>query len=54
MEQAEGRILQSLSQNGLERNDVGAMEARVRNVLGRLFYDETRRRPMVLPVITVI
>ncbi len=52
--EAEERLLQSLSANGLAPNDVAGMEGRIRNVLSRLFYDETRRRPMILPVVTIV
>ncbi len=51
---AEERLVQSLSANGFSSSDTTAVEGRVRNVLSRLFYDETRRRPMVLPVVTVV
>ncbi|MBC8448584.1 MAG: hypothetical protein H8D78_12625, partial [Chloroflexi bacterium] len=37
----------------IEKNDMGraAISDRVRSELGKLFYNETKRRPMIMPVI---
>ncbi|MBA3532878.1 MAG: ribonuclease J [Ardenticatenales bacterium] len=51
---AEDAVLQTLQQNGVERGDANAIESRIRNTLSRLCYDETRRRPMILSVVTIV
>jgi ribonuclease J len=51
---AERSIEKAFSQEGFERSDIQAIESKVRNLLGRLFFEETRRRPMVLPVVTTV
>jgi ribonuclease J len=53
-QEAEERLLQSLSTESVSPNDLPGVEGRIRNVLSRLFYDRTRRRPMILPVVTVV
>ncbi|HEX8681890.1 MAG TPA: ribonuclease J [Ardenticatenaceae bacterium] len=51
---AEDNVLRTLKQDNQEKADTAAIENRIRTALSRLFYDETRRRPMVLPVVTVV
>lgn len=51
---AEDSIIQTVAQSGAEKLDSATLESRIRSALGRLFYDTTRRRPMVLPAVTIV
>lgn len=51
---AEEQILAAISDNGFKPGDTSAVESRVRRTLDRYFYDETGRRPIILPVIQTI
>ena len=48
IERAQDKVLEVLEKSGRGRAGIGD---RVRNELGKLFYDETKRRPMIMPVI---
>jgi ribonuclease J len=48
IEQAQDKILKVLEKSNGGR---AAISDRVRNELGKLFYEETKRRPMIMPVI---
>jgi ribonuclease J len=48
IEQAQDKILEVLEKSGRGR---AAISDKVRNELGKLFYEETKRRPMIMPVI---
>ncbi|MCB0075951.1 MAG: ribonuclease J [Anaerolineales bacterium] len=52
--EAADRLTQALSDATFAREDATAIENRARNVLGKLFYDETRRRPMVVPIVHMV
>src|SRR5690606_32575386 len=51
---AEEQILATISNNGFTPGDTSAVESRVRRVLDRYFYDETKRRPIILPVVVSV
>ena len=48
IERAQDKILEVMEKSGRGRAGIGD---RVRDELGKLFYEETKRRPMILPVI---
>jgi ribonuclease J len=51
IEQAEDKILKVIEQSGKGQADISD---KVRDELSKLFYDETKRRPMVFPVIVEV
>ncbi len=52
-QQAADSVVQALSRGG-EISDSAAAEGKIRNALSRLFYEETRRRPMILPIVMMV
>lgn len=53
--EAEERVERALEKSlGSERPDMGYLGGRVRDALNQFVYERTRRRPMILPVITEV
>lgn len=53
-ERAEVCIMQVLEEHKFEMHDIHAIENKIRNALNRYFYNQTRRRPMILPSVQVV
>ncbi len=52
LDEAKERVRQALARCGENKiNEWALIKAQVRDVLGKLFYEKTRRRPMILPII---
>lgn len=52
LDEAKERVRQALAKCGESKiNEWALIKAQVRDVLGKLFYEKTRRRPMILPII---
>ncbi|HWJ03885.1 MAG TPA: ribonuclease J, partial [Verrucomicrobiae bacterium] len=52
LEEAKARVRQAMERCGEGKiNEWALIKAQVRDVLGKLFYEKTRRRPMILPII---
>jgi ribonuclease J len=51
---AEDSILATLNSNGYKPGDIPAIETKVRGALNRHLYEETGRRPIIIPVIQSI
>ena len=54
LRQAEERIERSLRRRHRGEVEYGYLVSKIREVLGRYVYEETRRRPLVLPVVTEV
>jgi ribonuclease J len=53
-EEARGRVEAALQTERPTQPDVGYLVGRVRDVLNSFVYERTRRRPMILPVVTEV
>lgn len=53
-ERAQVCIMQVLEEHKFEMHDIQAIENKIRNALNRFFYNQTRRRPMILPSIQIV
>ncbi len=52
LDEAKEKVRQTMAKCGESRiNEWALIKAQVRDVLGKLFYEKTRRRPMILPII---
>jgi ribonuclease J len=51
---ARDRVVDALAAEDQRRPDVGYLVGRVRDTLNSFVYERTRRRPMILPVITEV
>lgn len=49
---AESAILETIHQHGCDCRNTEEIEQRIKRRLENLFYDETRRRPVVIPMVT--
>lgn len=49
---AESAILETIQRHGCECRNAEEIEQRIKRRLEHLFYDETRRRPVVIPMVT--
>lgn len=52
LDEAARRVVKALNGNG--HRSTRALEATIKDVVSKYLYDETRRRPMVLPVVTQV
>src|SRR5207249_11064093 len=53
-EEARERVTAALAGDDSRQPDVGYLVGKVRDTLNSLVYERTRRRPMILPVITEV
>jgi ribonuclease J len=53
-EEARERVTAALAGDDQRQPDVGYLVGKIRDTLNSLVYERTRRRPMILPVITEV
>jgi ribonuclease J len=53
-EECRERIESALAGDGQRQPDVGYLVGKIRDTLNSLVYERTRRRPMILPVVTEV
>ena len=53
-DEAKERVESALSSVDLHKPDVGYLVGKVRDTLNSFVYEKTRRRPMILPVVTEV
>ena len=53
-EEARERVAAALGGDQRRRPDVGYLVGKVRDTLNSFVYERTRRRPMILPVVTEV
>ncbi len=51
IESARQHVLHAMESGGAEMSEWTFVQTRLRDILSRYFYDQTRRRPMILPVV---
>jgi ribonuclease J len=52
LDEAREKVRQAMAKCGENKiNEWALIKAQVRDVLSKLFYEKTRRRPMILPII---
>jgi ribonuclease J len=52
--EARERIVNALSGDNKRQPDVGYLIGKIRDTLNSFIYERTRRRPMILPVVTEV
>jgi ribonuclease J len=53
-DEAKERVTKALAGDGRQQPDVGYLVGKIRDVLNSFVYERTRRRPMILPVVTEV
>ncbi|MBI2847420.1 MAG: ribonuclease J [Chloroflexi bacterium] len=50
IERTRRMVKEAVDHSGAGRDGKGAIDVKVKNMLGKFFYEQTRRRPMIIPV----
>ncbi len=54
LQKARDRVTEALEESSTHTAERGFIGAKIKETLGRLLYDQTHRRPMILPVVTEV
>jgi ribonuclease J len=54
LEMAREKVSAALSEGAMHSAERGYINAKIKETLGRFLYDQTHRRPMILPVVTEV
>ncbi len=54
IEEAANRVVQAISNPGDHISEIGLLKSQIKDGLSRFLYEQTRRRPMVFPVVVEV